>query len=299
MQEYKLIDKFDGYKLLDRNGQVIYVQTDDVKKQLSLGNVRIYGLKLSESGRLLKETPEEIQGQKPINQTIYGININIFEDRLDNKTRPNCTTHSTPEKMFISTYRWQYNTSLMDTDIYWTDKAYRQKIDYKYKALIEMIMKENNLWYNKYFEASFSRDDGVEKESERVRFKTKITQYEKLRDGFITVVDPSTGNDVEVQATVAFAIGLMHIRGYSRAEAEKEAIRVIAFGLPKKLYTKRDVIESIKKNGQSTNIREGDIAREQIYLLQNASSILKDFRHYNATGYNIMEYDYKQRNLMI
>ena len=61
MQEYKLIDKFDGYKLLDRNGQVIYVQTDDVKKQLSLGNVRIYGLKLSESGRLLKETPEEIK----------------------------------------------------------------------------------------------------------------------------------------------------------------------------------------------------------------------------------------------
>lgn len=64
MQEYKLIDKFDGYKLLDRNGQVIYVQTDDVKKQLSLGNVRIYGLKLSESGRLLKETPEEIKEQQ-------------------------------------------------------------------------------------------------------------------------------------------------------------------------------------------------------------------------------------------
>lgn len=63
MQEYKLIDKFDGYKLLDRNGQVIYVQTDDVKKQLSLGNVRIYGLKLSESGILFRERTEEVEKQ--------------------------------------------------------------------------------------------------------------------------------------------------------------------------------------------------------------------------------------------
>lgn len=85
MQEYKLIDKFDGYKLLDKNNQVIYVQTDDVKKQLSLGNVRIYGLKLSESGRLFKETSNQ-QWENNIykieTDKLFRINIDEFLHEL-------------------------------------------------------------------------------------------------------------------------------------------------------------------------------------------------------------------------
>ena len=108
MQEYKLIDKFDGYKLLDRNGQVIYVQTDDVKKQLSLGNVRIYGLKLSESGILFRESTEETEKQiarqlKANLQwegTLFGVPLKEFKAEFGGRS------HGPDSEDLLLTNRW-------------------------------------------------------------------------------------------------------------------------------------------------------------------------------------------------
>ena len=72
----------------------------------------------------------------------------------------------------------------MDTVKYFSDKKYRSEVDSKCKADLEKIMKERNIWYNKYFKAIFSKYGPI------VVMDVKIESFEKYRDGFITVRDP-------------------------------------------------------------------------------------------------------------
>lgn len=283
MQEYKLIDKFDGYKLLDRNGQVIYVQTDDVKKQLSLGNVRIYGLKLSESGRLLTDKSDLKQSSQ---NTFYGININDFSD-LAYQTRPIFACHMFHDDTFgyPNFYYQTVGLSFMDTVRYFSDKKYRSEVDSKCKADLEKIMKEHNIWYNKYFKAIFS------KYGSPVIMDVKIEQFEKYRDGFITVRDPLSQKEVEIQAAIAYAI-MLYKNGYSHEKARIEAGNKLCLGTAEEVYTKEDMLNSIKAGDTTIKIREGDIKRPAVALM------IQDQRVTDCDREGYFFYNYKQRNLM-
>lgn len=283
MQEYKLIDKFDGYKLLDRNGQVIYVQTDDVKKQLSLGNVRIYGLKLSESGRLLTDKSDLKQSSQ---NTFYGININDFSD-LAYQTRPIFACHMFHDDTFgyPNFYYQTVGLSFMDTVRYFSDKKYRSEVDSKCKADLEKIMKEHNIWYNKYFKAIFS------KYGSPVIMDVKIESFEKYRDGFITVRDPLSQKEVEIQAAIAYAI-MLYKNGYSHEKARIEAGNKLCLGTAEEVYTKEDMLNSIKAGDTTIKIREGDIKRPAVALM------IQDQRVTDCDREGYFFYNYKQRNLM-
>lgn len=283
MQEYKLIDKFDGYKLLDRNGQVIYVQTDDVKKQLSLGNVRIYGLKLSESGRLLTDKSDLKQSSQ---NTFYGININDFSD-LAYQTRPIFACHMFHDDTFgyPNFYYQTVGLSFMDTVKYFSDKKYRSEVDSQCKVNLEKVMKEHNIWYNKYFKASLGMHGPF------VIMDVKIESFEKYRDGFITVRDPLSQKEVEIQAAIAYAI-MLYKNGYSHEKACREAADRLCLGTAEEVYTKEDMLNSIKAGDTTIRIREGDIKRPSVTLMIQNQRVTDHDRE----GYFF--YNYKQRNLM-
>ena len=283
MQEYKLIDKFDGYKLLDRNGQVIYVQTDDVKKQLSLGNVRIYGLKLSESGRLLTDKSELKQSSQ---NTFYGININEFKC-LDGKARPifACRMIYDDKFGYPNFYYQTVGLSFMDTVKYFSDKKYRSEVDSQCKVNLEKVMKEHNIWYNKYFKANFS------KYGSPVIMDVKIESFEKYRDGFITVRDPLSQKEVEIQAAIAYAI-MLYKDGYSHEKARIEAADRLCLGTVEERYTRADMLNSIKAGDTTLKIVEGDMKRPSVALMIQDQRVTDNDRD----GYFF--YDYKQRNLM-
>lgn len=283
MQEYKLIDKFDGYKLLDRNGQVIYVQTDDVKKQLSLGNVRIYGLKLSESGRLLTDKSDLKQSSQ---NTFYGININDFSD-LVGQVRPvyACGMYygSCEDPNF---YGDIIGWSLMDTVRYFSDKKYRSEVDSKCKAYLEKVMKEHNTWYNKYFKVSFDMHRSF------IIMDIKIESFEKYRDGFITVRDPLSQKETEIQAAIVYAI-MLYKKGYSHENACREAANRLCLGTAEVEYTKEDMLNSIKAGDTTLKIVEGDTKIPSVALMIQYNKV----RQLEGKE-NFMFYNYKQRNLM-
>lgn len=289
MQEYKLIDKFDGYKLLDRNGQVIYVQTDDVKKQLSLGNVRIYGLKLSESGRLLTDKSDLKQSSQNTKNTFCGINIDDFKD-LDSYGRPvfACWFEYTDNYGNPTLQDHIHGESLMDKVDYFASEERRSWVDNRCKERLEKVMKEHNIQYNKYFKALFD----VHKRFAVIDIDIKIESFEKYRDGFITVRDPLSKKDVEIQAIIAYAI-LLYKSGYTREEAIKSAKQFLCLRTTEERYTKADMLNSIKAGDTTLKIVEGDTKIPSMILMVQYGSVQA------MNGENdFMFYNYKQRNLM-
>lgn len=202
MQEYKLIDKFDGYKLLDRNGQVIYVQTDDVKKQLSLGNVRIYGLKLSESGRLLKETPEEIKEQQRRQQE------QIRQQQLLEQQRQEQLRAEQQRQLEEQRRQEEEQARQLKANLQWKGTLFGVPLD-EFKA--EFGDRSYGALYDLQLRSVFDIKYTISYEDDMIQTDCIIHNYENYKSGIIQVYNSSQLKYVETEYYIALANKLWSI----------------------------------------------------------------------------------------
>lgn len=214
MQEYKLIDKFDGYKLLDRNGQVIYVQTDDVKKQLSLGNVRIYGLKLSESGRLLKETPEEIKEQQRQQQE------QIKQQQLLEKQKQEQRRAEQQRQREEQKRQKEEHVRQLKANLQWDGTLFGVPLD-EFKAEF------GGRSYGRYYEDLLLTEIkyGVPYE-DRTMFNAvcKISNFDEYENGLIWVYDPDKKEFIQTEYYIALANKMWHDNSLRVNKKSRESV---------------------------------------------------------------------------
>lgn len=214
MQEYKLIDKFDGYKLLDRNGQVIYVQTDDVKKQLSLGNVRIYGLKLSESGRLLKETPEEIKEQQRQQQE------QIKQQQLLEKQRQEQIRAEQQRQQEERRRQEEEQARQLKANLQWKGTLFGVPLD-EFKA--EFGGRSHGIDYEDLLLTEIKY--GIPYEDQTMFKATcKINSYDEYKNGLIWVYDPDRKQFIQTEYYIALANKMWHNNLLRKNKKSRESV---------------------------------------------------------------------------